>query len=54
MQYKHEKTGNIYTLIDNAHMRAGDKWVECVIYKNYAGAVFVREKTDFDNKFTKI
>lgn len=54
MKYRHEKTGRIYTLIDNAHMKDGDKWVECVIYENEVGSVFVREKNDFNNKFKNI
>jgi len=54
MKYKHEKSGIIYTLVDYALMKLGEDWVECVIYKSEHGNNFVREKTDFNNKFTLV
>jgi hypothetical protein len=52
-RYKHEKTGNYYTSInEDAKMKVGDNWVKCVVYKNDNGEVFVREAEDFFSKFT--
>ena len=52
--YVHLKTKNRYFLIEEGRMKIPEKgWVDSVIYSNNKGT-FVREKTDFYNKFKKL
>lgn len=52
--YVHLKTGNKYFLIEESRMKIpGEGWVDSIIYSNNKGT-FVREKTDFYNKFKKL
>lgn len=54
MEYIHNKTGNIYIMdseaIDATNSRDGQI---VVIYRNNKGEIFVREKNEFLQKFTK-
>ncbi len=54
MKYTYNENGNIYIVTDYGKMKSGNGWVGCVIYKNERDEIFVREKTDFDKKFTKL
>lgn len=54
--FKHNKTGNTYTLLN-------DDLIECTngreekkycLYANQEGKIFVRERGEFYNKFTKL
>jgi hypothetical protein len=54
MNYRHDKSGNVYTVVDFALLKVDGEWVDCVIYKNYGDDFFVRKKTDFDQKFSKV
>jgi hypothetical protein len=54
--YKHKKSGNLYQLVDEAKLKDGDKWVDCVIYVSMLTGksdVYVRKKEDFENKFIR-
>jgi hypothetical protein len=54
-KYKHLKSGDIYevsgALITNATNSQDGQYMR--LYKNSEGRLFVREKTEFNNKFTK-
>ncbi len=52
MKYIYNENSNIYTVTDSGKMKSGNGWVVCIIYKNEQGEIFVREKSDFDKKFT--
>lgn len=55
--YTHNKTGNFYHIVDEAKLKDGDQWVDCIIYvSKYTGKndVYVRRKDDFEKKFTKV
>ena len=60
MVVKHNKTGNLYQLIDDeCKAKINGEWVDAVIYHGKDKetgkiAYFVREKSDFDNHFTKV
>lgn len=54
--FRHNKTGNIYFLLN-------DDLIECTngreekkycLYANQAGKIFIRERDEFCNKFTKL
>lgn len=54
--YKHNKTGNIYILLN-------DELIECTngreekkycLYANQAGEIFIRERDEFNQKFSLI
>lgn len=53
--YKHNKTSNLYfklfDAIDATNSRDGN---DVVVYSNTQGQVFVRDKEEFLQKFTKI
>lgn len=53
--YKHNKTGNLYfklfDAIDATNSRDGN---DVAVYSNTQGQVFVRDKEEFLQKFTKI
>lgn len=53
--YKHNKTSNLYfklfDAIDATNSRDGN---DVVVYANTQGQVFVRDKEEFLQKFTKI
>ena len=59
MVVKHNKTGNLYQLIDDCKSKINGKWVDAVIYQGKdkeTGRIkfFVREKSDFDSDFTPV
>ena len=60
MIVKHNKTGNLYQLIDDeCKSKINGKWVDAVIYKGKdkeTGKIkyFAREKSDFDSDFTAV
>ena len=60
MIVKHNKTGNLYQLIDDeCKSKINGKWVDAVIYQGRdreTGRIkfFVREKSDFDSDFTAV
>ena len=60
MIVKHNKTGNLYQLIDDeCKAKINGEWVDAVIYQgadNETGKTknFVREKSDFDIRFTAV
>ena len=60
MIVKHNKTGNLYQLIDDeCKSKINGKWVDAVIYKGKdkeTGKIkyFAREKSDFDRDFTAV
>lgn len=60
MVVKHNKTGNLYQLIDyECKAKINGKWVDAVIYQGEdkeTGEIkyFVREKSDFDIRFTAV
>jgi len=53
--YIHNKTGNVYTMvaeaIDATNSRDG---LIVIIYQNKKGEFFVREKSEFLQKFTRV
>ena len=60
MIVKHNKTGNLYQLIDDdCKSKINGKWVDAVIYQGKDKETgktkcFVREKSDFDSHFTVV
>ena len=60
MVVKHNKTGNLYQLIDDeCKSKINGKWVDAVIYQGKDKETgnmksFVREKSDFDSHFTEV
>ena len=60
MVVKHNKTGNLYQLIDDeCKAKINGEWVDAVIYqgadkKTGKTKCFVREKSDFDIRFTAV
>ena len=60
MVIMHNKTGNLYKLIDDeCKAKINGEWVDAVIYHGkdkVTGRIryFVREKSDFDNHFTAV
>lgn len=53
--YRHNKTGNMYTMISEAIDATNSRDGQVVvIYQNKKGEFFVREKSEFLQKFTKI
>ena len=57
MILKHNKTGNLYQLInDKCKAKINGKWVDAVCYRTIDDEGnwqwYVREKTDFENHFT--
>ena len=60
MVVKHNKTGNLYQLIDDeCKSKINGEWVDAVIYRGADKETgktknFVREKSDFDIRFTAV
>ena len=60
MIVKHNKTGNLYQLIDDeCKSKINGEWVDTVIYQGADKETgktkcFVREKSDFDIRFTAV
>ena len=60
MVVKHNKTGNLYQLIDDeCKAKINGEWVDAVIYQGADKETgktkcFVREKSDFDRHFTVV
>ncbi len=54
MEYTYNGNGDRYLITDYGKMKSGNGWVQCVIYKNTKGEMFVREIVDFNEKFTKV
>ena len=60
MVVKHNKTGNLYQLIDDeCKAKINEEWVDAVIYQGADKETvktknFVREKSDFDNHFIEV
>ena len=60
MVVMHNKTGNLYQLIDDeCKAKINGEWIDAVIYHGKdkeTGKIkyFVREKSDFDSHFTKV
>ena len=60
MVVKHNKTGNLYQLIDDeCKSKINGEWVDAVLYQGKDKETgdmknFVREKSDFDNHFTAV
>lgn len=60
MVIMHNKTGNLYQLIDDeCKSKINGKWIDTVIYQGRDKETgkpksFVREKSDFDNHFTEV
>ena len=60
MVVKHNKTGNLYQLIDDeCKAKINGEWVNAVIYRGADKETgktknFVREKSDFDIRFTAV
>ena len=60
MIVKHNKTGNLYQLIDDeCKAKINGKWVDAVMYQGADKETgktknFVREKSDFDIRFTAV
>ena len=60
MIVKHNKTGNLYQLIDDeCKSKINGEWVDAVIYQGADKETgktkcFVREKSDFDIRFTAV
>ena len=60
MIVKHNKTGNLYQLIDDeCKAKINGKWVGAVLYRGKDKETdrtkyFVREKSDFDSHFTTV
>ena len=60
MVVMHNKTGNLYKLIDDeCKAKINGKWVDAVIYRGADKETgktknFVREKSDFDIRFTAV
>ena len=60
MVVKHNKTGNLYQLIDDeCKAKINGEWVDAVIYRGADKETgktknFVREKSDFDIRFTAV
>ena len=55
----HNKTGDLYQLIDDCKAKINGEWVDAVIYQGKdkeTGKIkyFVREKSDFDNNFIEV
>ena len=55
----HNKTGDLYQLIDDCKSKINGEWVDAVIYQGKDKETgnmksFVREKSDFDNHFIDI
>ena len=54
----HNKTGDLYQLIDDCKSKINGEWVDAVIYQGKDKETgktryFVREKSDFDSHFMK-
>ena len=54
----HNKTGDLYQLIDDCKAKINGEWVDAVIYQGKDKETgktryFVREKSDFDSHFMK-
>ena len=60
MVVMHNKTGNLYLLIDDeCKAKINGKWIDAVIYQGKDKETgktkyFVREKSDFDNHFIEV
>ena len=60
MVVKHNKTGDLYLLIDDeCKAKINGKWVDAIIYQGEDKETgdmnnFVREKSDFDSHFTTV
>ena len=60
MVVMHKKTGNLYKLIDDeCKAKINEEWVDAVIYQGADKETgktknFVREKSDFDIRFTAV
>ena len=55
----HNKTGDLYQLIDDCKSKINGEWVDAVIYQGKDKETgnmksFVREKSDFDNHFIEV
>lgn len=51
-KFIHIESGKEYELMYFGKMKINQNWIECAIYNNDQ-EVFVREMTDFRNKFKK-
>ena len=60
MVVKHNKTGNLYQLIDDeCKVKINGKWVDAIMYQGEDKETgdmnnFVREKSDFESHFTTV
>ena len=59
MVIMHNKTGDLYQLIDDCKSKINGEWVDAVIYQGKDKETgktryFVREKSDFDNHFIEV
>lgn len=57
--YKFKKKGTLYKVVDVAKMKnpTTRNWDECVIYEptvNPDGALYVRERNEFNERFEKL
>lgn len=51
----YEYKGNYYRVTGKGKVKIGAEWVDCIIYMLMDGhETFVREKSDFINKFKKV
>jgi hypothetical protein len=55
IKYTHNKTGNTYYLLTTAAIECtnGREDIPYVVYMNEQGLIFVRERDEFYQKFTK-
>lgn len=54
-QYRHVKTGGIYTLIHEGLEVTGDEAVPSVVYQNEDGDIFIQAKARFfDGRFEEL
>jgi hypothetical protein len=51
--YIHKKSGHEYSHLTFGKMQIEQNWVECVVYKDARGDIYVRAKEDWNKKFHK-
>lgn len=55
MYYLHNNSQVLYKFIQKALLQDDNGvWVDCVIYENVEGMIFVRKFTDWEKSFTKV
>lgn len=50
-EYIHYRNKKSYITLNYCKMQTNNIWLDSIIYKNEEGEIFVRELSDFENKF---